>query len=73
MGQQIFQQIEFLGGEFDGALAAKDLAGAAVEAEVFKFQLVGVNFLIAAQMGTHAGQQFFHAEGFDHVVVCPCI
>ena len=36
---------------------------------VFKLQQIGIVFLITAQMGTNAGQQFLNAKGLNDIII----
>src|SRR5262249_31382364 len=71
MTEKIFQQLEFLAGEFDLFAAATDLVAAEVDFDIAKS--VAVLFLRkslgAPQNGFHAGQQFANGKGLGNVVI----
>lgn len=69
VAREVQQQVEFLGRKVDGLALHSDAMGVCVNDKVTRFNGGGGALGSAAQMGTHAGEQFLNSERLGHVVV----
>ena len=69
VAHQVLEQLELAGRELDVALAAEDLAGVGIEAQVANHEEGAAARRAPAQQGSQAGQQLVALEGLDEVVV----
>ncbi len=63
IAEEVFEQIVFAGGEFDGAAIAGDGAAGGIEDEVGDIEFAGFVGGAAAQEGAAAGEEFGEGEG----------
>ena len=68
VAHHVFEDAEFLGGEFDGFADAGDFAAGAIEVEIAHLQAFRGG-LAAAQKGANTGEEFHEREGLGEVVI----
>src|ERR1039458_8067510 len=73
VAHQVLEQLELALRELDGALAACDLVGVAVEQQVADAQRSRAAWRPAAQQGAHPRQQLLALEWLDEIVIGACV
>ena len=69
MSHEIFEQAVFLDRKLDVYISSFSLPGVAIQYQIITSQLVGGNFLAAAQQCLDACFQFLETEWLDKVII----